>query len=173
MRTARRRNLPPAAGLACGLLLAAPAPAAAAEPIPPVPPPSAADLPPVAEVLAASAERRLPREEIRRLRGGFLLASSVAMDLNVDFAASVNGSLLDIADYPSGYSGIMLGVVDGTAQIVGTNDFQGVISNIQNSLNFQDIQTLTRLDVDLSGSLAAFRAGTLTSEISYLRASGL
>lgn len=155
------------------MLLGGAAAARAAEPIPDTPPPLPANASPVAEVIAASAARPLPRAETERLRGGFTLTSSVGLEITIDFAASVNGLMLEMAEFPNGYSGVMLGVVDGTPSIVGSNDFTGVISHIQNSLDYQNIQTLTRVDLNVTSGLGAFQAGTLRSEMSFLQSSGM
>jgi hypothetical protein len=127
----------------------------------------------VAEVMALHAERELDAAEMDKMRGGFLLFTSVAVDVRVEFAALANGEFLPVAVDPSvfGAPGIYTRLTDGVATVMGTNQFRGLISNVQNNLNFQDLQTATYATFNLTGSMTAFRAGLMRSELNFTTSS--
>lgn len=121
----------------------------------------------VAVVMAQHADRELSADEMDKMRGGFLLFSSVAMDVRVEFAAIVNGELVPVSVDPSvfGAPGIFTQLNDGVATVTGTNQFRGFVTAVQNNLNFQNLQTATIATFDLTGSMASFRGGLMRSQL--------
>lgn len=123
----------------------------------------------VAAILEEHAARELPPAELDRMRGGFLLFSGIAMNVRVEFAALVNGELAPVAVDPSVYGapGIFTRLSDGVATVTGTNQFRGLVSAVQNNLDFQNFQSTTFATFDLSGSMASLRGGLMRGELNY------
>lgn len=129
--------------------------------------------PSVAAILSAHAARELDPAEMDKMRGGFLLFSSVAMDVRIEFSALVNGDAVPVVVDPSvfGASGILTRLGDGIATVAGTGQFRGLASSVQNNLSFQDLQTATIATFNLHGSIASFRGGLFRSELNYTTSS--
>lgn len=129
--------------------------------------------PSVAAILSAHAARELDPAEMDKMRGGFLLFSSVAMDVRIEFSALVNGEAVPVVVDPSvfGASGILTRLGDGIATVAGTGQFRGLASSVQNNLSFQDLQTATIATFNLHGSIASFRGGLFRSELNYTTSS--
>ena len=142
------------------LLAGAAWPCAAREPADIVTPASALG----AEWVAIGTER------LERMRGGFVLPSGLAISFGIERVVYVNGELvatarLSIPDITKmtpvqaqGLAemrqGMLVQVGDGNA-FVPSGAINGVV--IQNSLDNQDIRTLTTLDVGV-GTLGMFKA---------------
>ena len=129
--------------------------------------------PSVAAILSAHAVRELDPAEMDKMRGGFLLFSSVAMDVRVEFSALVNGDAVPVVVDPSvfGASGILTRLGDGIATVAGTGQFRGLAASVQNNLSFQDLQTATIATFNLHGSIASFRGSLFRSELNYTTSS--
>jgi len=136
--------------------------------LPPVPE-SERSRPSVASVFQQFAERELPADEMNRLRGGFLLTASVAMDMRIEFSTLVNGEFVPITIDPSIMTapGIVTRLQDGVATVFGTNDFRGVVGLVQNNLNFQDLKTTITANFNLTGSMSAIRSGLLRNQMNF------
>jgi hypothetical protein len=136
-------------------------------------PATGAGQPTVASVFAQHAVRELEADEMRKMRGGFLLFSSVAMDIRIEFAARVNGDFVPVMVDPSifGASGIYTRLADGVATVQGTNQFSGLVTAVQNNLSFQDLQTATYATFNLTGSMASLRGSLFRSELNYTMSS--
>ena len=122
--------------------------------------------PSVAEVMARQDSRQLAVGELDRLRGGFLLSPAIGLSVAMAFRAEINGNAQTFS-LPSGFSGIVTGVADGAPFVRGTNQFSGLVSLVQNNLDFQQINALTTVRFDLTGSISAMRGGLLRSQLNF------
>lgn len=129
--------------------------------------------PSVVSVFTQQAARPLAPDEMDKARGGFLLFSSTAMDVRIEFAAKVNGDFAPVMVDPSifGAPGIFTRLADGVVTVAGTNRFSGLLTAVQNNQSFQDLQTTTYATFDLTGSMASFRASQFRSQLNYTMSS--
>lgn len=130
------------------------------------------DRPSVAEVFAVQQE--ITASEYQDLRGGYYFAAGAAINFGVEFITEINGQAITpiVNGDPALTTGVMTLVDNGQAFVTATNDFTGVLSVVQNSLNSQIIQNATVLQIDLFNVQAALQNGTFASEINFVATLG-
>ena len=109
------------------------------------------------------------------MRGGIVFNAGIVLEFTIDFVTHINGVVVGPTpfDDPLNFSGILTRVEDGVSTVIGTNDFSGIISLVQNSLDFQDIQSATIVHADIFGALNSIHGSLIRSQLNFGAAAGL
>lgn len=131
---------------------------------------------PTGAIMAELALAEVSDEELDDMRGGIVFNAGIVIEFTIEFVTHIDGVLVDPAatiGNPATSSGIVTRVVDGVPTVIGTNDFTGIISLVQNSLDFQNIRNATIVHADMFGVLTAVRGSLLRSQLNFGAAAGL
>jgi len=128
---------------------------------------------PPGAIITELALAELSDEELDDMRGGFVFGAGIVLAFTVNFVATVNGDVLPPLDIPIGVPGIMTMVVDGVATVIGRDDFTGIISLVQNSLDFQDIRSATIVHANIYGVMNSVHGSLIRSQLNFGAAAGL